>query len=422
MVRRVVDAARRAGIEQIVVVLGPDGDAVRDHLPADLAVATQPRPRGTGDAVRVGLEVVGPSVGCLVVLGADTPLVSAETLGAVASRVPQATVALAAAVVDNPQGYGRVLLGKSGRVERIIEDAHASTEERAVRLVNGMIFAFDAEWLRASLSRIRPSPSGELYLTDLVEEATRGGRVVEVVETADPWEVTGVNTRKQLARVEEALRERVNNRLMDTGVTIIDPRSTFVDESVVVARDVVIHPHSFLRGRTVVEEGCTIGPGAEIIDSHLGAGSRIWWSVVEGTTIAERVHIGPYCRVRPDTTLGADVALGSFAEVKNSSVGPRTQMHHFSYLGDAEVGPDVNIGAGAITCNYDGVEKHRTIIQAGAFVGSDTMLVAPVTLGEGARTGAGSVVTRDVPAGKLVVGMPARQTQRKPRLQEYPRP
>jgi bifunctional UDP-N-acetylglucosamine pyrophosphorylase/glucosamine-1-phosphate N-acetyltransferase len=195
---------------------------------------------------------------------------------------------------------------------------------------------------------------------------------------------------------------------MRDGVTIVDPSSTYVDESVVMEPDVIIHPQCFIRGRTIVSSGCILGPGAEIIDTRLGEGSRVWWSVVEGAEVGPQVTIGPYCRVRPGTVLAADVALGSFAEVKNSTVGAGTQMHHFSYLGDADVGSGVNIGAGAITCNFDGVDKHRTVIGADAFVGSDTMLVAPVEIGPRAMTGAGSVVTRDVPAGGRVVGVPAR--------------
>jgi bifunctional UDP-N-acetylglucosamine pyrophosphorylase/glucosamine-1-phosphate N-acetyltransferase len=219
----------------------------------------------------------------------------------------------------------------------------------------------------------------------------------------------GVNDREQLAAAETAARDRVRRRLMESGVTLLDPTSTFVDEAVVVGTDVVLHPNTYLRGQSVIGDRCEIGPGAEVIDSELGEETRVWWSVVEGVRTGPRVRIGPYCRVRPGTVLEAEVALGSFAEVKNSHLGERTQMHHFSYLGDATLGSGVNVGAGAITCNYDGRDKHETVIGKDVFVGSDTLLVAPVTVGDGAVTGAGSVVTRDVPAETLVVGVPARR-------------
>jgi bifunctional UDP-N-acetylglucosamine pyrophosphorylase/glucosamine-1-phosphate N-acetyltransferase len=241
-----------------------------------------------------------------------------------------------------------------------------------------------------------------------MEEATNQGSLVEAVRLADPWEVRGVNTRRELAEAEAALQDRIRNRLLDAGVTLVDPNTTFVDESVVVESDAVIHPQSYLRGGTKIAARAVIGPGAEIIDSSIGSGTRVWWSVVEGATVGARVTIGPYCRLRPGAVLDDDVALGSFGEVKNSRLGSGTQMHHFSYVGDAQVGKNVNIGAGAVTCNFDGVDKHQTVIGDGSFIGSDTMLVAPVELGDGALTGAGSVVTRSVPAGGRVAGVPAR--------------
>jgi len=196
---------------------------------------------------------------------------------------------------------------------------------------------------------------------------------------------------------------------MESGVTLLDPGSTFVDESAVIGQDVVLHPNTFVRGQSVIGDRCELGPGAEVIDSQLGEETRVWWSVVEGARTGPRVHIGPYCRVRPGTVLDAEVSLGSFAEVMNSHVGERTQMHHFSYLGDATLGSRVNVGAGAITCNFDGKDKHETVIGDDVFVGSDTLLIAPLNVGDGAVTGAGSVVTKDVSAGSLVVGVPARR-------------
>lgn len=412
MVRRVVNAVREAGFRHVVVVLPAEADAIREMLPEGLSFAAQRIPLGTGDAVRAGLERVPPLARRVIVVGGDTPLVSPRTIRAVAQSVPGATIAVGATTLDDPGGYGRLVAGADGLLDRIVEEADASPEERALKRVNGMLWAFDADWLRETIPTIAPSPTGELYLTDLVERARRSGRPIQVVDVAEDWEVRGVNTHADLAEAEGALRRRVAARLMEAGVTILDPASTFIDESVVVASNVVIHPHSFIRGSSTIEDGAVLGPGAEVIDSRVGPGARIWWSVVEGAEIGERVQVGPYCRIRPGTVLGADVAVGSFAEIKNSQLGAGTQMHHFGYLGDAEVGAEANIGAGAVTCNFDGVEKHRTVIGRGAFVGSDTMLIAPVTVGDGAFTGAGSVVTSDVAPGQRVAGVPARAIPR----------
>ncbi|MPZ14153.1 MAG: UDP-N-acetylglucosamine diphosphorylase/glucosamine-1-phosphate N-acetyltransferase [Chloroflexi bacterium] len=408
LIRRVLTAVRAAGFKDVIVVVGAESDAVRAALPPDVRAVVQPQPRGTGDAVRVGLEQLDTRVRNLVVVGGDTPLVTSQTLREVAGHVPPATVAMATAMLERPTGYGRVILDERGNVARVVEEVYATGDERDTQLVNGMIFAFDVPWLASALPRIGPAPNGELYLTALVAEARQGGCTVRAVKVQDPREVLGVNTRAELAVAEAVVRERVTSRLMEAGVSLVDPASTFVDESVVIGQDVVIHPQCYLRGETVVGDGCVLGPGTEVIDSRIGRNVRIWWSVVEGADVGPRVQIGPYSRIRPSTTIEADVTVGSFAEIKNSLVGAGTQMHHFGYLGDAEVGPGVNIGAGAITVNYDGVVKHRTVIGARAFVGSDTMLVAPVTIGEEAMTGAGSVVTRNVPAGGRVVGVPAR--------------
>ncbi|MEA2641860.1 MAG: bifunctional UDP-N-acetylglucosamine pyrophosphorylase / glucosamine-phosphate N-acetyltransferase [Chloroflexota bacterium] len=409
MVRRVVDAVAQAGIGHVVVVLGPDMEDVRAILPPDVQIAIQDEPRGTGDAVRVGLAAFAASeLDAIIVVAGDTPLVSAETLRRLLEAVPRATVAVAGVELADPHGYGRLILDSQGGLTRIVEQADASPEELAVHLVAGYPFAFEAQWLTTAVPRITPAPNGEFYLTALVENAAIEGQPTYVVRVDDEWEIRGVNTRRELVEMNAELRKRICQHWLDRGVTILDPASTVIDESATFGQDVVVHPQCYIRGRSVIGEGCILGPGAEIIDSRLGAGTRVWWSVVEGAETAQRVSIGPYFRVRPGTVLGDDVHLGSFGEVKNSAVGAGTQIHHFSYVGDAKVGESVNIGAGAITCNYDGENKHETIIGDRAFIGSDTMLIAPVEIGDGASTGAGAVVTHDVPPGRTAVGVPAR--------------
>jgi bifunctional UDP-N-acetylglucosamine pyrophosphorylase/glucosamine-1-phosphate N-acetyltransferase len=420
MIGRVIDAVREAGISEVVVVIGPDSDAIRSVLPSDVAIAIQAEPRGTGDAVGVALPSLTADISRVVVVGGDTPLVTAETLRSAVLGLAGTPLVVVTGNLDDPTGYGRVILDDDSSVARIVEEADATPEEIASTLVNGMIFAFDATWLRDTLPSVRPSTGGEIYLTALVAHAAAEGRRAHAIPAAGPLEIVGVNTRAQLAMSEAEARARVLRRLMEGGVTIVDPSSTFVDECVRVEADVVIHPQSYLRGDTVVARDCVIGPGAEIVDSHIREGAQVSWSVVEGAEVGPRVRIGPYFRIRPGSVLEADVELGSFGEIKNSRVGERTQMHHFSYLGDAVVGSDVNIGAGAITCNFDGVAKHQTTIGAGVFIGSDSMLVAPITIGDGAMTGAGAVVTRDVAPGARVVGVPARPIGPKPSAEPIP--
>ena len=415
MLRRVIDAVQRSGIGRVVVVVSPDSDHIRASLPPEVYSVQQDEPRGTGDAVRAGLAAAPlTDLSSIVVISGDTPLLSTQTVQQVAAAIASATMVIASAELAEPEGYGRVILDSHGRPVRIVEEPDASPEERAVRLVAGFPFAFDAAWLREYLPTVAPARNGELYLTALLEIASSHGRDVRAVRAHDPWDVRGVNTRRELVAANSELRARVCSHWLDRGVTILDPASTEIDESVTFGSDIVVHPQCYLRGHSVIEDGCVLGPGAEIIESHIGAGSRVWWSVVEGARTAARVSIGPYFRVRPGTILGEGVMLGSFGEVKNSTVGGGTQIHHFSYIGDAEVGAEVNVGAGAITCNYDGVEKHRTVIGERAFIGSDTLLVAPVTVGAGAVTAAGAVVTHDVPAGELVVGVPARPRRHTP--------
>lgn len=412
MIQRVLRALAGAGIQHAVVCVSPDSDEVRAALPADVETVVQTQPLGTGDAVRVSLPALAAEVQTVLVLGADTPLVQAETLVSVARASAEAPLAIAAAEMADPRGYGRVIRNADGTAARIVEDADATPDERAVRLAFGWPIAFERAWLASALKELRPAPNGELYLTQLIGDAAHAGVPVRVIEV-DPWDMAGVNTRRDLAAVESALRERTRHRLMERGVTFVDPATTYVDEDVRVGQDVVLHPQTYLRGATTIGDGCEVGPGAEIIDSELEDAVRVWWSVVEGARVASGVRIGPYCRIRPGTVLHESVSLGSFVEVKNSELGERTAVNHLSYVGDADVGSRVNVGAGTVTVNYDGKDKHRTVIGDGAFVGSGSMLIAPRKIGAGALTGAGSVVTHDVPDGERVAGVPARPLKKK---------
>jgi bifunctional UDP-N-acetylglucosamine pyrophosphorylase/glucosamine-1-phosphate N-acetyltransferase len=394
-----------------VVVYSPATDSIREVVGERGRLALQEVPRGTGDAVRAALAEVAEGVEEVLVLSGDVPLVLGDQLMAVIDqrRLDDAAITLASIFAADPGELGRVVRSEFGSVERIVEARDASAEELEANEVNAGLYAFDAAWLRRRIDTLTPSASnGELYLTDLVQLAREDGRIVSAVAFDDDGTLDGINDRSQLAQAEWALRVRINEAHMRAGVTMRDPSTAYVDWSVQLGQDVVIEPGVTLRGATSVGEGSTIGPGATIDGSTIGAGCRVWLSVVERSTVEDEATVGPYSHLRPGSIVGAGSEIGNYAEVKNSRLGPRVKQHHMSYLGDAEVGAGTNVGAGTITANWDGRTKHHTTIGENAFLGVDTMLVAPVEIGEGAKTGAGAVVTKNVPAGKLAVGVPAR--------------
>jgi len=293
-------------------------------------------------------------------------------------------------------------------VEAIIEECAATDEQLAIHELNVGVYCFQADWLWEALHKIKVSPRGEYYLTDTVALAVQAGQKVEVCVSDDLQESIGINNRTHLAEAETAMRLRINRGHMLAGVTLVDPASTYIEPTVKIGRDTVIWPNTFLRGKTVIGEGCVIGPNTIAEDTTVGDCCEILAAVMEGAVVEDNVGIGPFARLRRGAHLCKGVHMGNFGEIKESTLGPGTKMGHFSYIGNAEIADDVNIGAGTVTCNYDGVNKNRTEIETGVFIGSDTMLVAPVKVGAHARTGAGAVVTKDVKPNTLVVGMPAR--------------
>jgi bifunctional UDP-N-acetylglucosamine pyrophosphorylase/glucosamine-1-phosphate N-acetyltransferase len=411
MLAYVLDASAAATARPPIVVYSPATASLCDVFAGSATFALQDEPRGTGDAVRAAMAHLPADADEVLVLSGDVPLVRPELLEALldARRLDHAALALVSVDALDPSSLGRVVRNEAGGVEAIVEEKDASDEERLVTEINAGLYAFDAVWLHEAIARLRPSPvTGELYLTELVTLARADGRLVAALDVEDDGRLLGINDRAQLAQAEWDLRTERNTQLMRDGVTMRDPSTVYVDADVEIAADVVLEPNVILRGRTRVGEGSVIGQGSEIVDSTIGANCRIRASAVEGSAIEDDVTIGPYSHVRAGSSIGRGVEIGNYAEIKNSRLDAGVKQHHVSYFGDAQVGEGTNVGAGTITANYDGQRKHRTTIGKRVFLGVDTMLRAPITLGDGSKTGAGAVVTRDVPPGALVVGVPAR--------------
>ncbi len=404
----VIEAARQAGCEKILVIVGHGADQVREQFKDahDLLWVEQRQQLGTGHAV-AQTEPHVTAEDTLLVLSGDVPLVRPQTLERLAAAAGSQGGALAVAHLACPGSLGRVLSTRDGRLQRIVEAADASAEELAIDTVNAGIYALPAGPIFEQLHRLQPSNAqGELYLTDAVGSlAASCAAGVELVELEDSNEAFGVNNRRDLAIAHRALIERHLNRLMARGVTILEPTRTVVEPGVEVAADTILHAGVTLTGSTRVGRGCILEQGVWARNSEIGDGVRIEpYSVLDGARVGKAASVGPFARLRPATVLGEGSKVGNFVELKKTTLGAGSKTSHLTYLGDATVGAGANIGAGVVTCNYDGKNKHRTEIGAGAFVGSDTMLVAPVEVGAGATTAAGSTITQNVPPGALGVG------------------
>jgi len=395
-----------------IVVLGDETAQVKDVFGERCLYALQQERLGTGDAVLAAhgtVDGLTPLPQTVLVCYGDTPLVSSDVLARllVEHYERRATVTFLTAITESMSDFGRVVRDENGQVRAIVEVKRATMEQKRIREVNSGVYCFDREWLWPILETLPLNPSGEYYLTDVVAIASTQGRIIATV-SGSLDETIGVNDRVQLAFAEQLLRRRILDRHMYAGVTITDPATTYIDDGVEIGTDTLILPSTMITGNTRIGSQCRIGPGTTIEQSTIGDHCIVRNSVLEETTLEDGVSIGPFSHCRPGAYLARNVRMGNFAEVKNSYVGAESDMHHFSYLGDTTLGEHVNIGAGVVTVNYDGERKHRTIIGDGAFIGSGTMVVAPVTVGEQGRTGAGAVVIKDVPAGALVVGVPAR--------------
>jgi bifunctional UDP-N-acetylglucosamine pyrophosphorylase/glucosamine-1-phosphate N-acetyltransferase len=366
-------------------------------------------------------ELKGFTGGDVLILSGDVPLITRQTIKALMKiHRRQAAeggikalpvISLVSTILEDPTGYGRVIRDADGRVERLVEDRDLEASERAINEVNAGIYLANSAFLFANLKRLtRGNVQGEYYLPDLVSLATKQGKRVSALTHLDPNEVMGVNNRQELAKAASIMRSGINTELMLDGVTIIDPEVTYIDYGVRVGRDTTIHPNVHLLGSTVIGKGSTVEEGSRIADSTLGDGTVVKsFSVIESSKIGKGVSIGPFARLRPENTIGDGARVGNFVEVKKTRIGKGTKANHLTYLGDSVIGSDVNIGAGTITCNYDGIRKYITRIEDGAFIGSDSQLIAPVTVGKDAYIGSGSTITKDVPAGALALSRPVQK-------------
>lgn len=410
MLSHVVEAARSLSPEHISIVYGHGGDAVQQALPAsDIHWAEQAEQLGTGHAVAQSLPLISQDK--VLILYGDVPLIQSDTLTQCLAQVDANNICLITLTMANPQGYGRIVRGVNGAIERIVEQKDATPDELAITEVNTGILACPRDFLATALPQLSSNNAqGEYYLTDVVALAVAQGLGVTNVQPANGWEVDGVNDRVQLARLERIYQRQQAEALMRAGASLADPARVDIRGRVNVGQDVSIDVNVVFEGEISLGENVVIGPNCVLRNASIGAGSHIKAnSIIDGATVAEQCDIGPFGRLRPGAQLAQGVKVGNFVEIKKSRVGAGSKVNHLSYIGDALIGADVNIGAGTITCNYDGVNKFTTNIADGCFIGSNTCLVAPVTLAQGVTTGAGSVITKDINAAQLAV---ARAKQR----------
>ncbi|TYP67992.1 bifunctional UDP-N-acetylglucosamine diphosphorylase/glucosamine-1-phosphate N-acetyltransferase GlmU [Paenibacillus methanolicus] len=406
MVGHVLQTVKEAACERTVVVVGHGAEAVQAYVGGGAEFVLQEKQLGTGHAVRQAEALLGDEEGTTVILYGDTPLVTSGTiqslLGLHTERGAAATVLTA--VVPNPQGLGRIVRGEDGRVQRIVEQKDCTPEQAEITEINTGMYCFDNKKLFEALKLVtNENAQGEFYLTDVLEILRKAGETVEAYVAPDFAEGVGVNDRVGLAEAEQLMRARIVRAHQIGGVTIIDPAATYIEADVVIGSDTVIYPGSFLRGKTVIGEDCVIGPSADLTDTIVANGAEVKHSVIAEASIGEGTSVGPFAYIRPGSKVGKDCKIGDFVELKNAELGDGSKVSHLSYVGDAKVGKDVNIGCGAITVNYDGFNKSLTEIGDGAFVGSNVNLIAPVKVGDGAYVVAGSTVTHDVPAGDLAI-------------------
>ncbi|QHZ44839.1 bifunctional UDP-N-acetylglucosamine diphosphorylase/glucosamine-1-phosphate N-acetyltransferase GlmU [Bacillus sp. NSP9.1] len=414
MVEHVVDEARKLSLEKLVTIVGHGAEDVKKQLGEKSEYALQAEQLGTAHAVKQAKSILAGEKGTTIVICGDTPLLTAETMEAMLREHQEkaAKVTILTALAEDPTGYGRIIRNESGDVAKIVEHKDATAEERLVKEINTGTYCFDNEALFQTIEQVsNDNVQGEYYLPDVIEILKNQGETVAAYQTDNFQETLGVNDRVALSQAEAYMKQRINKRHMQNGVSLIDPANTYISPEAVIGRDTVIYPGTVIKGRVVIGEDTMIGQNSELENCTIGSRTVIKQSVVVDSEVGDDVTIGPFAHIRPDSKIGNEVRIGNFVEVKKSQFGDRSKASHLSYIGDAEIGSDVNLGCGSITVNYDGENKFKTKIEDGAFVGCNSNLVAPVTIGEGAYVAAGSTITDDVPGRALSIAR-ARQVNK----------
>ncbi|MGC4378594.1 bifunctional UDP-N-acetylglucosamine diphosphorylase/glucosamine-1-phosphate N-acetyltransferase GlmU [Fictibacillus sp. Mic-4] len=412
MVQHVIDQLNELEVTKIVTVIGHGAEKVKESLSGNTTFVLQEKQLGTAHAVMQAESEIGSSEGLTLVVCGDSPLIQAETIRKLMEEheKAKAKVTVLTAKAEDPTGYGRIIRDAIGNLERIVEQKDASAEEKAVQEINTGVFCFDNRTLFEALKEVNNNNAqGEYYLPDVIEIIRKKGEIVTACQAASFEEALGVNDRVALSKAESLMRKRINEKHMRNGVTIIDPDHTYISADSVIGRDTVLYPGTIISGKSEIGENNSIGPNTEIKDSTIGNGNVIRQSVVHDSTIEHFATIGPFAHIRPLSTISEKVKIGNFVEVKKSTMASGSKASHLSYIGDAEIGKDVNLGCGSITVNYDGVNKYKTKVEDGAFIGCNSNLIAPVTVGKNAYVAAGSTVTNDVPDESLAIAR-ARQT------------
>ncbi|MEC2113468.1 bifunctional UDP-N-acetylglucosamine diphosphorylase/glucosamine-1-phosphate N-acetyltransferase GlmU [Bacillus stercoris] len=414
MVEHVVDEALKLSLSKLVTIVGHGAEKVKKQLGDKSEYALQAEQLGTAHAVKQAQPFLADEKGVTIVICGDTPLLTAETMEQMLKEHTQreAKATILTAVAEDPTGYGRIIRSQNGVVQKIVEHKDASEEERLVTEINTGTYCFDNEALFRAIDQVsNDNAQGEYYLPDVIEILKNEGETVAAYQTGNFQETLGVNDRVALSQAEQFMKERINKRHMQNGVTLIDPMNTYISPDAVIGSDTVIYPGTVIKGEVQIGEDTIIGPHTEIMNSSIGSRTVIKQSVVNHSKVGNDVNIGPFAHIRPDSVIGNEVKIGNFVEIKKTQFGDRSKASHLSYVGDAEVGTDVNLGCGSITVNYDGKNKYLTKIEDGAFIGCNSNLVAPVTVGEGAYVAAGSTVTEDVPGKALAIAR-ARQVNK----------
>ncbi|SMF56161.1 UDP-N-acetylglucosamine pyrophosphorylase /glucosamine-1-phosphate N-acetyltransferase [Bacillus subtilis] len=414
MVEHVVDEALKLSLSKLVTIVGHGAEEVKKQLGDKSEYALQAEQLGTAHAVKQAQPFLADEKGVTIVICGDTPLLTAETMEQMLKEHTQreAKATILTAVAGDPTGYGRIIRSENGAVQKIVEHKDASEEERLVTEINTGTYCFDNEALFRAIDQVsNDNAQGEYYLPDVIEILKNEGETVAAYQTGNSQETLGVNDRVALSQAEQFMKERINKRHMQNGVTLIDPMNTYISPDAVIGSDTVIYPGTVIKGEVQIGEDTIIGPHTEIMNSAIGSRTVIKQSVVNHSKVGNDVNIGPFAHIRPDSVIGNEVKIGNFVEIKKTQFGDRSKASHLSYVGDAEVGTDVNLGCGSITVNYDGKNKYLTKIEDGAFIGCNSNLVAPVTVGEGAYVAAGSTVTEDVPGKALAIAR-ARQVNK----------